>query len=140
MTDLTKAESSRINGTKSHGPVTTEGKSRSCMNSLKHGLTAKTLCLAGKSQDACNRLAQSHLDLWQPVNEVEVDLVEEMIVTKWLQHRILQAEALQNIDTESNTLTLLRRYDSRLNCQFHRAMAQLIKIRSRKGLFYETNQ
>lgn len=130
MTELTKAESSRINGTKSHGPVTREGKSRSCMNSLKHGLTAKTLSLADKSQDAFNLLAQSHRDLWQPVNEIEGDLVEEMTVAKWLQHRIRQAEALQHLDAESNTLALLRRYEGRLNHKFHRAINQLLKIRA----------
>jgi hypothetical protein len=112
------------------------------MNSLKHGLTAKSLSLAERSQDAFYRLAQSHLDKWKPVNEHENEIVEKMIVTKWLQRRnwAVQTATLDD-ETEVTTMRLLRRYDSRLNCQFHRAMDQLIKIRaSTDPLFYETNQ
>jgi hypothetical protein len=131
MPELTKAESSRINGTKSRGPVTPEGKSRSSMNSLKHGMSSKAFCVAAESQDAVNRLAQSHLDLWQPVNDVEADLVEEMISAKWRQRRNwgIQTATIE-LEEGDVTMKLLKRYETQLNHQFHRAMDQLIKIRA----------
>jgi hypothetical protein len=40
MSTTTRAEASRLNGSKSHGPITETGKSRSSRNAVKHGLFA----------------------------------------------------------------------------------------------------
>jgi hypothetical protein len=166
MPDRTKADISRENGAKSRGPVTPEGKRTSSMNALKHGLTAKTVCLANESQTGFQNLADDTTAQWQPVNEVETQLVEEMVVAKWTQRRywgaatatidtemamqapaferkygaahepVRIADALAALHAKDNHMALLLRYNTALGNQFHRAQNQLIKIRE-KNIFPE---
>ena len=160
----TKAEIARENGSKSHGPTTPEGKARAAQNSYKHGLTASIVVIPDvESQELFNEAQQRLVATWQPVNEVEHDLVEEMAVCKWQERRIWQMETdtfdiqIQAQEqeyremfqddggngrkavafgklAETNRLDLLLRYRGTLNRQYHRAMNQLIKLRDKRVL------
>jgi len=90
---MTRSESSRINGAKSNGPSTTEGKARSSQNALKHGLTASDICIAVENPEEFNAFQQRYFDEFQPQTQVERDLVKEMISAKWRQERIWSFEA-----------------------------------------------
>jgi len=62
-----KSETSRINGAKSHGPKTPEGKETSSQNSLKHGFTSrKTLILKTESPDEYQEFLAQHIAIHQP--------------------------------------------------------------------------
>ena len=79
----TRAVIARENGAKSRGPVTPEGRARSSQNALQHSLAAtKLVCRDAEEQKRFDEFATSYLSLWQPVNVVEEDLVEEMVVAK----------------------------------------------------------
>ena len=80
-------EASRRNGARSHGPKTPEGKAISSMNALRHGMTAKALLLTNEDPEAYIQLANAYYEKFQPADDVERDLVDEMVIAKWRQRR-----------------------------------------------------
>ncbi len=58
MPSKRKIDYARANGAKSHGPVTPEGRKKSSMNALKHGLNAQTVILSIENEDEYNFLAR----------------------------------------------------------------------------------
>src|SRR5579884_562794 len=154
----TKAEIARENGARSHGPISAEGKARSAQNAATHSLsTANVVCLTSEDQQRYDAHCQSYADCWKPENIMEIDLVEEMAAAKWQERRCQSIEtailnmqmdmqpenlsgsdrfalAFMDLADHSKVLQLLLRYTSEHNRRFHRAMRQLIALRS-KGVF-----
>ena len=87
MSKLTKTESARINGAKSRGPKTEEGKARSRFNALRHGLAARTVCLTEKERPMFEAMVAAYNERFRPADTVEEDLIEQMCVAKWRQRR-----------------------------------------------------
>ncbi len=79
----------RANGAKSHGPVTPEGKARSAMNGITHGLTAETLVLTTGSKAGYEALLASYWTEYNPQGETESYYVEELAVSQWLRRTTL---------------------------------------------------
>src|SRR5712692_5712794 len=90
MTETTsqrKLESARLNGAKSRGPKTPEGKAVSSMNALRHGLTASGPLLPGESQESFDELLKEYMEEYEPDGPGERDLVHRMVVSKWREQR-----------------------------------------------------
>ena len=81
-------EASRINGAKSRGPVTPEGKQTSARNATLHGLLAGSIVLKGESVARFEALHGSLLAEHQPVTQSEVALVDAMAAALWRQWRV----------------------------------------------------
>jgi hypothetical protein len=95
-----KSETSRINGAKSHGPKTPEGKEASSRNSLKHGFTSsKTFILQCESPDEYQEFLAEHIAIHQPVTAPEKELVDQMAIARWRIRRFVAAET-DLFDTE----------------------------------------
>lgn len=88
-----KAETARINGAKSNGPVTEAGKTTSSQNSFKHGLTSARVVLPHESQEGYDRLEASLVDRFKPHDEIERALVHQMAASLWRLSRIEEMEA-----------------------------------------------
>ena len=92
MASAAQAAASRINGALSHGPTSEEGKATSSLNALKTGLTGRTVLLP--SEDAA--LYEAHLarfrQLYQPVGDQELALVQSLADTEWRLARIPSLE------------------------------------------------
>ena len=90
---LTKAEQARINGAKSKGPSTAEGKTRSCRNALKHGLTAKNHTVLTIERDfEYQAVLDSALQTFRPDGLFAREMVEEFTHLKWCLTRLRQLE------------------------------------------------
>src|SRR5215831_2248857 len=152
----------RANGAKSNGPTPEEGKAKSALNSLRHGLLAGTLVLRTESQPKFLAVLNGYLDDYNPEGQTENDLVEQIAASKWQQQRcwtlitalvdITMDRMEQEIDAEftqmdnatrtalafvkegdpSAGLALLNRYAARHGREWHRAIRTLRAIQKER--------
>jgi len=162
MSSDLKTKSARANGAKSRGPTTPEGRANSSRNSLRHGLSAKTVVLPAESREQFQLLLDAHIQQFQPANPVEADSVEAMAVARWRLRRIWAIETsllaneltrrAEDIDDEfiemtgedrlawvfqtlangGQSLSLLARYEGNLNRAFDRSFKQLNLLKSQR--------
>src|SRR5436305_12979695 len=83
---------SRENGAKSHGPVTPEGKQRSSLNALKHGLCSRRLLLPDESPDDLRELEVHWMRQLQPFTPAERSAAEKVAWTDFLVGRYGRVE------------------------------------------------
>ena len=156
---LTRAESARVNGSKSRGPVTGAGKAISSRNALRHGLTASQLALANEDQASLLTIINDYMDEYLPQGPTETNLVENMAYAKWCEYRawitetgLYNAEMAANVEKmnekfvrfdesartadalesslkRSGSLPHLLRCQTRSNREYYKALATLLALR-----------
>jgi hypothetical protein len=162
MSKLTKAEAARINGARSKGPKTEEGKAHSRFNALRHGLAANTVCLTKQERPIFEAMVEAYNERFRPADTVEEDLIEQMCVAKWRQRRcwsmetaalnvqvrrdrrIVDTEFVELDDMTRNTLAfmslaekndflqVLGRYESSARRAYHRALKDLRDLQAER--------
>lgn len=86
---LSRSEQSRINGAKSRGPKTKEGRLRSANARRKHGLYAvNNSILYVDSPEAYEALRADTIAHWAPRDAYELGLVDEIVACNWLIARL----------------------------------------------------
>jgi hypothetical protein len=86
-------QASRINGSKSKGPITPTGKDVSKFNGLKHGLRAEHIVLPGENPAEFEAERQAWLHDWNPKSHTRAILVERAAIASWRLRRSVKAEA-----------------------------------------------
>src|SRR5215470_17595929 len=86
-------EANRRNAQKSTGPRTEEGRAAVRFNGLKHGLTAKSLCLPGDDPEELDAFLDSYEGDYRPTNQDEAELVLQMAMARWRLRRFRCVEA-----------------------------------------------
>jgi hypothetical protein len=141
-----RSQAARINGARSRGPITPEGKAISARNALRHGLLAKTVVLSNERPETFEALFYLLIERFSPVDDVELSAIEEMAAAHWrmrrvmnMEHAILDAAILVDPHKRTaaafsdpanqTTLLLLQRYEARFQNMYHRALRSLILLR-----------
>jgi len=154
-----KSQTSRTNGSKSHGPSTPSGRARSSQNALTHGLTSQTIVLPSEDPAEFDALLAAYTQHLHPSGPIELDLVHEMAAAKWRLNRIalietqLFTDAIDHVEQYSDdplspaealasaferlangsSLTVLHRMESRFSRAYSRALRNLLQLqRSRQ--------
>ena len=136
-----RQRASRRNGAKSRGPVTPEGKARSSLNAVKHGLCARSFALVeGEDADEFAAHAQALREDINPVGGAEERLCRGVIEAAWLLLRAdrIECGVLQSwLDSDGlgaglerdcaggNFIRRITRYRGRLDAAFHRNLRLL---------------
>lgn len=149
MSSTRRINASRANGALSRGPITPQGKTRSALNALDHGLSARAVVIHGESADSFQATLDNFLIRFQPADAAELSLVQEMVAAAWRLQRAWDIEGrLFDMCVEkapdpsdSAQLTqgwlnlaahpqfgLMHRYETRLHMIFQRALHALTAL------------
>ncbi|WPB74589.1 hypothetical protein KYC5002_36965 [Archangium violaceum] len=87
-----QAATSAINGAKSHGPKTPEGKATSSLNSIRFGFSAAHLLLPGEDPAAYEAFLDSWFSALAPTTMPEAASVAQLADTSWKLERLSRVE------------------------------------------------
>lgn len=149
---LSRSESARLNGSKSRGPKTPQGKLACAKARYKYGLYAESLPLDQESADLFRQVASKLQAHFKPRSEAEIATVESMAFARWRQMRVRTIEpsvpgteirsnssapassTWQNIEQHNSVLDRLGRLDASYGRQFSRGVRRLAELRANTGL------
>ena len=111
MKKTNRAQQSRINGAKSKGPTTEQGKAASSRNAVKHGFTSRTLLLSNESSADFQQLAEDYRQRFRPADRVENDLVMSLVSAR---HRLVRAWAIETALLDAELCRSARDFETRV--------------------------
>ncbi|HEY3742929.1 MAG TPA: hypothetical protein VGL53_23945 [Bryobacteraceae bacterium] len=93
LSKLSRSAQSRINGAKSKGPISPEGKARSSQNALKHGFAAViNVVLRIEDEPAFHQHVDGFRASFKPQDYTESTLVDQLAAINWRQARLIGLE------------------------------------------------
>ena len=155
MSTPNRAEANRANSQHSTGPKTPEGKQRSSLNALRHGLTGQIVVMPTEDLEAYRSHLESFTDEYNPKGATEANLVQALADTSWRLNRVAALETnlltlgiasdlspitgapqqiqdamsiVAALESQSKALSNLSLHSQRLSRQFERTVAQLRDI------------
>jgi hypothetical protein len=93
MTTEAQIKANQENAKKSTGPTSIEGKKRSSMNAVTHGILSSVTALPGEDQDVLDHLREGVLATYRPQDTMEQFLVDRIYKAMVRQIRLCEAEA-----------------------------------------------
>jgi hypothetical protein len=151
-------EINRANAEHSTGPKTEEGKKKSSINALRHGLTGQIVVMPSEDLEAYRRhVAAFNTDL-QPKGSLEAHLVQSLADTAWRLNRVAALETnlltlgvarvsdrssapqeiqealaiASTLESRAKALSNLSMHSQRLSRQFERTVNQLQQLQNQR--------
>ena len=93
MTTEAQRTANALNGAKSRGPVTPEGKAVARLNAMKHGIYSERVLIQGESEADLIAFGKRMRATLAPVGELELMLADKIVATSWRLRRLAAAEA-----------------------------------------------
>ena len=87
LTTQKQRDAARSNGSKSRGPITTEGKHRNRLNSFKHGAYSQATLILPEDQKRFDTIFEDYIDRFQPNSEMELEMIDQMVSSSWRRRR-----------------------------------------------------
>ena len=158
-TQLDRAEINRRNAQYSTGPRTPEGKRRSSLNALRHGLTSHVVVMTTEDHEAYEAHLRAFASEYQPKGATETQLVQSLADAAWRLNRVSALETnlltlgvlhedlwhhettyemrealgVANVlDSHTKALSTLSLHGQRLSRQFEKTLALLQKLQSER--------
>jgi hypothetical protein len=161
-----RADINRANAQHCTGPRTEDGKRRSSLNALRHGLTGQTIVLPSEDLAAYQRHTQRFSEDLQPKGVVEEQLVQALSDASWRLNRVAALEnnllslavfqpppittghpeaqeaiaLAQNLHEHTRTLATLSMHGQRLSRQFEQTLRLLREIQADRRYTEEWEQ
>ena len=103
MASKKQIEANRRNAKKSPGPKTEEGKAKSSMNALKHGLTSQRVWLNEEEERDFKEFRLGLVDEMEPWGSLEMQFVCRIAAQMWRLARVpgMEAELLEKMSHDS---------------------------------------
>jgi hypothetical protein len=148
MTSSEHADINRANAAHSTGPRTEEGKKKSSLNALRHGLTGQIVVMPADDLQAYRRHLETFTNEYHPAGATEEHLTQSLADTSWRLNRVAALESnllslgmgnsddpIQNamdiaqaLESQTKALANLSMHTQRLSRQFERTVNQLREL------------
>jgi hypothetical protein len=92
MSTTQRARINQANAQHSTGPKSVEGKRKSSLNALRHGLTGQIVVMPTEDLEAYQRHLESFTDEYDPKGATEAHLVQALADTSWRLNRVAALE------------------------------------------------
>jgi hypothetical protein len=145
-----RSQAARVNGARSRGPVTAEGKAISSRNATRHGLLSAIVVLENEDAKTFEGVFNMLIERFSPVDDIELSAIEELAAAHWrlrramaMERALLDAASLKtpgkggaeqlaaafSDPATQATLVLLQRYEARFQSMYNRALRSLALLR-----------
>ena len=133
MASPAQLAANRRNSQKSTGPRSEEGKKRSSLNHLRHGMTAKTVVLPHESGFDYDEIRSALMEDYDPATSQETMLVDQIAIGYWRTIRVRRFESAM-FDNHLRTKKLAHGKDTGPNERDDEGCAVILQVTDPKDL------